>query len=146
LADRIEELVPVIGLVGIFIVFVALVGRWSALLPTGVFAVGAAYTTALALRSGGVDPGAPLVAAGILVATECAYYSIGLPTAYPNRELIVRRLIFLLAGLIGAVLVGAVVLVAASSSRTGVGLEVAGAVAALLILFVLAAISTRTST
>jgi hypothetical protein len=127
-------------------VFVALVGRWPGLLPLGVFTVGAAYAAALAFRSGGVDSHAPLVAAGLFVATECAYISVGRSASRPTPELIARRVVFTLVTGVGAALVGALVLVAANTSARGLGFEILGAVAALLILFFIAAVSFRTNT
>ena len=123
-----------------------LVGRWPGLLPLGVFVVGAAYAAALAFRSGGVEARAPLVAAALFVATECAYISVAQSASHPTPELIARRVVFTLVTGVGAALVGALVLVAANTSASGLGFEILGAVAALLILFFIAAVSSRTNT
>ena len=116
------------------------------MLPLGVFVVGAAYAAALAVRSGGVDSQAPLVAAGLFVATECAYSSVARSAGRSTPELTARRVVFTLVTGVGAALVGALVLVAANTSARGLGLEILGAVAALLILFFIAAVSSRTNT
>jgi hypothetical protein len=135
-----------IGTLGVVVAFVSLLGRLPALMPFGVFATGAAYAVALGFRSGAVDAHAPLVAAGLFIAAECGYVSLGWRTGRPSRELFARGVVFTLAATVGAALVGALVLVAASDSSRGLGLEIVGAAAALLVLGVIAAFSSRSST
>jgi hypothetical protein len=135
-----------IGTLGVVIAFVALIGRWPALLPLGVFVVGGAYATEFGFRSGGVDSHAPLVAAGLFLATECAYVSLNWGASRPSRELIARRVLFTVGACVGAAVVGALVLVAATTSARGLGLEILGAAAALLIFLFIAAFSSRTNT
>jgi hypothetical protein len=114
------------------------------LLPVGITGVGAAYAVALSFRSGTVDPRAPFVAAGLFLAVECAYWSLGSSAGRPNRRTVGRRVLLACAGAIAAALVGALVLVAASDSTRGVGFEAVGVAAALAILLLVAAISSRT--
>jgi hypothetical protein len=99
----------------------------------------------LSLRSGAVDARAPFVAAGLFVAVECGYFSLGWGAGRPDLRLVARRLLLALAAAVAAALVGALVLVAASNSTRGVGLEALGLGAALGILVLLAVISSRTS-
>jgi peptidoglycan/LPS O-acetylase OafA/YrhL len=114
------------------------------LLPVGITGVGAAYAVALSFRSGTVDPRAPFVAAGLFLAAECAYWSLGSSAGRPDRRTVARRLLLACAGAVAAALVGALVLVAASDSTRGVAFEAVGVAAALAILLLVAAISSRT--
>jgi hypothetical protein len=143
---RFPGLIVGVGAAGLVLACVALLGGWPSLFPLGVVGVGAAYAITLAFRSTGVDPRAPFVAAGIFVAAECAYFSLGWGAGRPDRRLTVRRLLHGLAAAVAAALVGALVLVAASKSTSGLALEAGGITAALVILLLLAVLSSRTST
>jgi hypothetical protein len=105
--------------------------------------LGAEYTVSLFLPEGGVDGGAPLVAAGLLLTAELASWSVELRTPVEAEPLVVaRRAALVLAIACGAVPVSAVVLAAtALPLGGGVGWDAVGVVAALGAGAVLAALS-----
>lgn len=145
-SERFPGLVVGVGTAGVVVACLALLGRWPSVLPLGVLGVGAAYALALGFRSAGVDPLVPFVAAVLFLAVECAYFSLGWSVGRPDRVLVVRRLLHGFAAAVAAALVGALVLVAASNSSRGLALEALGIGAALVILLLLAVLSSRTST
>ncbi len=121
----------------------ALVGRWQSLLPWGLAGVGAGYTVFLSLRTGTVDPRAPIVCAALFAAAELAFWSVEARTGGSERIVVVRRLALVGGGALGAAVLGGLLLVLAASTSGGVGLEAIGVLAAILALALLAALAAR---
>ena len=124
---------------------VAFIGRWPAVLPFGLAGVGAAYAISLGLRSGGVDAGAPAVAAALFVAAELGFWALERSPARPEPAVHVRRVTGLAVGALGTALVGSLVLGLTAGVSGGVGLEAVGVVAAGLTVAAIALLASRTS-
>jgi hypothetical protein len=132
------EVVAGIGVAGCAIAALALVARRPSLFPLGLAGVGAAYGVYVSLRGRGVDPLAPLVAAALYAAAEVGFWSLERTAARGERALTARRLGGLAAGALLTALVGSLLLLAASGTSGGVGLEAAGVAAAIVALAAIA--------
>jgi hypothetical protein len=143
--DRLPEVVGGVGALGWTIAAVALLGKWPSLLPWGLAGVGAGYAVFLGLRTGSADGGAPLVAAGLVVAAELGFWSLESRDAHVERAVLVRRIVLIAASGLGAALVGSLLLVAAAGVSGGVGLEAVGVLAAVLTLAIVAVLAARSS-
>jgi 4-amino-4-deoxy-L-arabinose transferase-like glycosyltransferase len=109
---------------------------WSPLVPASIVAVGGLYAAQLALDDAPLDASAPLIAAGLLLVAELAYWSLeereGVP-GDPGDGL--RHAAFVGVLAIGALVVGALLLVVSDVvSAEGLALDVVGAIAASAIL------------
>ena len=134
-----------VGVVGCALIAFALTLRQRSVLPVGLAGIGAAYAVFLGLRTGPVDPRAPLVAAALLAAAELGFWSLD-PGAGPSeRQVLVRRIVGLIAAGSLAGLVGSLLLALTSGVNGGVGLEAAGVVAATLTLGAIAVLASRSS-
>ena len=134
-----------IGAAGWILVAVALAGRWPFVAAWGLAAIGAEYAVFLRLRTGPIDSRAPFVAAGLVLAAELLYRSV---TPFDGRREAALLLAWgsrALALVVGTLVVGEVVLLAAGSVRSGVGLEVFGVAAAVVALALVARIAAGTS-
>lgn len=143
--SRLPEVVAGVGAAGLLLVALALAGRWPSLLPLGLAGVGAAYAVYLSLRSGTIDPRAPVVAAALFAAAEFAYWSIERQEGRAERAVLVRRLALVGAGALGTAILGSVLLLAAGGGSGGLALEAIGVVAAVLLLAVIAFLAARPS-
>jgi len=113
------------------------------LLPWPIALLGAAYV--LSLADGPVDQWSPVYAGAFLATAELAYWSLELRgRAADVEQLTERRAGLIVALAIGATSVGGVVL-AATAVRVGAGiaLDIAGVVAAVGAVFVIAAAAAR---
>jgi hypothetical protein len=125
----------------------ALVLGWSSLVPVSLLLLGATYAAQLRADDAALDAKAPLIAAGLLLVAELAYWSLEEQErvrSEPGEG--ARRLSFVaLLALLGLCVSG-VVLAAADIARTG-GLAVdllgAAAAAAVLLVVLLGAQRTR---
>jgi hypothetical protein len=120
-----------------------LLGRWPSLLPVGLAGVGAGYAVLLGLRSGSVDSRAPIVAGALFVAAELGFWSLEPLDARAERIVVLRRLLVIAAGGLGAALIGSLLLVAAAEGSGGLGLEAVGVLAAVLTLGIVALLAAR---
>ncbi len=114
------------------LVLVLLVGR-PQLVVVAAALVGGAYAASLAIEADGVDLAAPLVAAGLLLACELAFWAHELRTTSPDepglRGLRAAWLSLLTLGTLG---VGAGLVTLADIARVdGLAVEAIGAAAAL---------------
>ena len=141
--SRLPEVVAGVGALGLLLVALSLAGRWPSLLPLGLAGVGAAYAVYLSLRSGTIDPRAPVVAAALFAAAELAYWSIERQEGRAERAVLVRRTTFVLAGALGTAILASVLLIVAGGAGGGLALEALGVVAAVALLAVIAFLSTR---
>ena len=101
--DRLGPLVGLIGLVAVLFLVLALLGRYSGVLPWVLALAGAQYATFLVLRESSIDGYAPIFAAGLLLVAELAYWSIErrVPGA-PGEGLAFRRGSLLVAACVAA--------------------------------------------
>jgi hypothetical protein len=147
-ATRESTLAPVIvtlGALGVLMLAFVLVRRVTELLGWALLLGGAAYAIALLVHGRSVDEAAPLVAAGLLLSSELAAWSLDArwPVA-ADRAVVLSRATALaglcLAGLAaGALVVG----LAAAPVGGGVAWTTLGAVAAVLVVGVAARLARR---
>jgi hypothetical protein len=137
------ELAAGVGALGWTIAALGLLGRWPSLLPVGLAGVGAGYAVMLGLRTGSVDPRAPIVAALLFVAAELGFWSLEPSDARAEWIVLLGRLLLVVGAGLGAALIGSLLLVAAAGASGGVGLEAVGVLAAVLTLAVVAALAAR---
>ena len=132
-----------IGAAGWLLVAVALAGRWPLVAAWGLAGIGAEYAVFLRLRTGPIDSRAPFVAAGLVLAAELVYRSVAPFDGRREAGLLLVWGLRALALVVGTLVVGEVVLLAAGSTRSGIGLEVLGIAAAVVALALVARIAAR---
>lgn len=130
---------------GLLALVAALVLGWSSLVPVSLLLLGAAYAAQLLADDAALDAKAPIVAAGLLLVAELAYWSLeerDRVWSEPGDGL--RRLGFVaLLALLGLCVSG-VVLAAADIARTGgLAVDLVGAAAAAAVLLVVALYARR---
>jgi hypothetical protein len=117
--------------------------RWSAALAVGVALLGAQQATRLALGPEAVDEATPLVATGLLLVAELAWWSVEprVP-AWGQLGVLAGRVGMLVITCVAALAVSAVVVVAAGAPvNGGTLLELLGVAAAAAALGLLAAVA-----
>ena len=132
LRDGHEALLLVVGGLALPVLLGGLVLRLSAALAVGVALLGAQQAVRLALGSDSLDSWTPLSAGALLLTAELAWWSIEprVP-AWSQPGLAARRLGTVLLACGGASVVSALVLVGAGAPFSGgIGLELAGVLAA----------------
>ena len=124
----------------------AIVLGWSPLVPVSLLLLGAAYATHLAADDPALDTTAPLVAAGLLLTAELAYWSLEEReeiSAEGGESLRHLGLIALLA--LGGLVAGSALLAVADLARTeGLAIDLLGAAAAAGALLVVVLYARRT--
>ena len=118
---------------------------WSSLVPASIVLLGSAYAVHLALDDPTLDTRAPLLAAGLLIAAELAYWSLEerQNVRTEAREQL-RRLTVVAALALGSLFVGAVLLAVADVARTrGLAVDLVGAAAAAGALLLLVLVARR---
>lgn len=143
--DRLVAVIAAIGGLGLFVTALALVGRWSTLLPWGFVGVGAGYAVLLSLRQNMVDAHAPLAAAAFFTAAELSFWSIERRNWGSEVRVVVRRLALIAAAGLATAIVGGLLLLVTSGRRIGTGQEAAGVAAAVLTLGVIAFLARRST-
>jgi len=145
-ADRLGPLVGLVGLLAVLLLVLALLGRYSGLLPWVLAVAGAQYTTFLVIRESSIDGYAPIFGAGLLLVAELAYWSIERRVPGPPGEgLTSRRGSLLIAACIAAGGIGGLILAMAELSvRGGLWLEALGVAAAVGAIAVLARLARQT--
>jgi hypothetical protein len=118
---------------------------WSSLVPASVGLMGAAYAVHLALDDPALDTRAPLLAAGLLLAAELAYWSLEeLQNVRTEAREQLRRLAVVVLLALSGLLVGAVLLAVADVARTrGLAVDLLGAAAAASALLLLVLVARR---
>jgi hypothetical protein len=142
-----EVLLLVGGGAALAVLLVGLLLRWSAALALGVALLGAQQATRLALGPEAVDEATPLVATGLLLVAELAWWSVEprVP-AWGQAGVLARRVGTLVLTCAGALVVSAVVVVAAGAPVTGgTVLELLGVVAATAALAVVVLVGGKAS-
>jgi len=140
-----DVLLLAIGCTAVAILVVGLLSRWSGALAVGVAVLGGQQATRLALGSDAVDEATPLVATGLLLVAELAWWSIEprVP-AWWQAAVLARRVVTLVLMCVAALLVSALVVVAAGAPVSGgTLLELTGVVASVAALAVVAAVARR---
>jgi hypothetical protein len=124
----------------------ALVLGWSPLVPVSLLLLGSAYSTHLAADDPALDVRAPLIAAGLLLTAELAYWSLEeRDEIHAERGESLRHLGVVAAlGLGGLVAGGALLAVADLARAEGLAIDLLGAVAAAGALLVVVLYARRT--
>jgi hypothetical protein len=125
-----------VAVLALVVLVAALAGGWPSLVPVPLLLVGGIYGVELAADDAPLDVAAPAFAAGLLVAAELCYWSIEEQDRVKGgRGDDLRRLALVAALGIAALLVCSVLVALADEIRArGLGVDVAGAVAAALAL------------
>ena len=130
-ADQLELVVAAVAGSGAVVLLAAVLARWASLVPWAVALTGAAYGLSLVLGDEAIDSLAPVYAVGLLVVAELAYWALERSAVEDNRELRLRRAAAVAAAGTASLLAAALALVVSDAAITGgLGLEVAGVVAA----------------
>jgi hypothetical protein len=138
--DGHEPLLVVVGGLALPVLVLGLALRWSAGLAVGIALLGAQQAVRLALGPKGLDAWTPLSAGALLLVAELAWWSVEprVP-AWSQPGLAGRRLATVLLTCAAGSVVSGIVLVAAGAPLSGgVGLELAGVIAATTALAVVA--------
>jgi hypothetical protein len=112
---------------------------WTGLIPFSVALVGGGWAASLLFEDAGVDGAAPLIAAGLLLATELAYWATAARAVPVDAALMRRQLLTVLAVCGVSLCLGTLLLlVGGASVRGGLPLEAVGVAAAIAALAVVA--------
>lgn len=140
-----DVLLLAIGGAAFALLLAGLLLRWSGALAAGVALLGAQQATRLALGPEAVDEAIPLLATGLLLVAELAWWSIEprVP-AWWQAGVLARRVGTLVLACTGSLVVSALVVVAAGAPvRGGTLLELTGVVASVAALAVVAVVARR---
>lgn len=129
-----------VAAVALLVLIAALALGWSPLVPVAIAAVGGLYAAQLAVDDASLDAAAPVVATGLLLVTELAYWSL------EERERVpgdpgdgLRHAAFVALLAVGALVVGALLLALVDEIQAeGLALDVLGAAAGAAILAAIA--------
>ena len=123
----------------------ALALRAAGLIAPALVVLGAQYGGMFVLQDAKVDVRAPLYGAAFLVVAELAFASVELRAGTPEPGLLPRRAALLAALATGGIVVGTIVLAAASVPLNGgLALQAVGIAAAVALLVVLGRLALRT--
>jgi len=130
--DTFQQIDVRIAAVAFVALVAAIVQGWSWLVPAAIALVGGGYAIELALDDAPLDVAAPVVAAGLLLAAELAYWSLDERShtiGDPGEGL--RRAALVATGAAGALVVASALLALVDEVRgRGLALNLVGAVAA----------------
>jgi hypothetical protein len=141
--NRLGAVIAAVGGASVLFFAAALAWRLPALAAWGVAGCASEYGLFLGFRGGTLDRWAPLVGAALFLAAELGYRAMARNEPEPDRELAVRSVLWLVGYVLGAAIAGAILLDVAGRGHTGLGLEAAGAGAAVAVLAVVAAVVSR---
>jgi hypothetical protein len=145
-AGRGAPAVVPVGVFGAALLAVALLGRWSSLMPWAISFLGAQYAASLLIRGGAIDELAPFYAASLLVIAELAYWAIEERPGRGGPSAMLGRVALLGALGLGAAAAGAAVLIASEGGAgSGLELKILGLVAATTTLGLLTTMAWRSS-
>ena len=137
-------LITGIGAVGAVLLGFVLARRMDELLPWALILLGVAYTLSLVVHSHGVDGGAPLVAAGLLVCAELAVWSLDERHAIAaERPVVAGRATALGALIIASIAAAALVVALSLAPGSGLAWTALGAAASVLVVAVAVRLSQR---
>jgi hypothetical protein len=125
-----------IGAVAFLALVAAVVLGWSPLVPVAAAIGGGLYAAELAIEDAPLDVAAPAVAAGLLLCTELAYWSLEERTRWRGEAGDgLRRVAFVALLGIAALMVAAVLLALVDAVRArGLALDLLGATAAVAVV------------
>jgi hypothetical protein len=134
--DAFQEVGVRIGAVAVVALVAGVVLGWAPLIAVAAALAGGLYATELALADGPLDVAVPAVAAGLLLCTELAYWSLEERTRWRGEAGDgLRRAAFVALLAVAACLVAASLLALVDAIRArGLALDLLGAVAAVTVL------------
>jgi hypothetical protein len=135
----------VAGGVAVLVLAVGLILRTPTAVPAAIVLLGGEYALVLSVEGSGLDTRAAVVAAGLLVAAELAYWSLELRAEVTDEPgSYARRLAVLALLALGALaLAGMLLAVVDLAGREGLAVEIAGAGAALAAVVLLWSLARR---
>jgi hypothetical protein len=138
----------VAGGCAVFVLAVGLLLRTPTTVPAAIVLLGGEYALTLSVEDASLDARAAVVAAGLLVVAELAFWSLELRAEITDEPgSYFRRLAVLALLALGALaLSGALIAIDDLAGRGGLGIEVAGAVAAVGAFVLLWSLARRPST
>jgi hypothetical protein len=143
-ASRLDWLLGGVGGVGVLLLAAALTRRLPGLIAPAVVLLGGEYAGLFLVRKGTVDIRAPLYGAAFFLVAELAFAALELRAGTPDPGLIARRAALLAALALAGVVLGAVVLAAATLPlEGGLALEAIGVAAAVALLVLVGRLAVR---
>ncbi len=134
--DTLQRVGIRVAAVSLVLLVAALVLRWSPLVPLAIAAAGGLYAAQLSVDGAALDSIAPVIAAGLLLVAELAYWSLEEADSVPGDPGAgLRHAAFLAVLALAAVIVGVLLLALVDVVQAeGLALDVVGAIAASAIL------------
>jgi hypothetical protein len=144
-ASRLGWLLGGFGGAGALVLATALALRIPGLIAPALVLLGGEYAGLFLVREGAADVRAPLYGAGFFLVAELAFAALELRAGTPDPTIAARRAAIVAALALGGVVVGAVVLAAATVPlQGGLPLEAIGVTAAVGLLVLLGRLAVRT--
>ena len=145
-APRLGLAIGAVGIVAVCVLAAALTLRLPGLIAPALVVLGGEYAMLFLVRDRTVDVRAPLYGAGFLIVAELAFAAVELRAGVPDPLLFARRAAALVVVALGGIVLGAVVLAAATVPLDGgIALEAAGIAAAVGVLVFLGRLAVRSS-
>jgi len=145
-ASRLDWLLGGVGGVGVLVLVAALALRLPGLIAPALILLGGEYAGLFLVREGTVDIRAPLYGAAFFLIAELAFAALELRAGTPDPGLIHRRAAILAVLAFGGVVLGAVVLAAATLPlEGGLALEAIGVAAAVGLLVLVGRLAVHTT-
>jgi hypothetical protein len=137
----------VLGGVGVAVLALGLALRASDAIPVAVVVLGGAYAGSLFVGPDRLDPAAPLVGGGLVLAAELGYWTLELRPRVDAEPSVLRRRVLLELGAVAASVAagGALLGIGWASPGGGPGWDVLGVVAAIAALTLVARLAGRPS-
>ncbi len=143
-ATRLDWLLGLAGGAGVLVLAAALALRISGLIAPALVLLGAEFAGLFLVREGAVDIRAPLYGAAFFLVAELAFAALELRAGEPDPGLIPRRAAIVSALALGGVVLGTVVLAAATLPLDGgLALEAIGVAAAVALLVLVGRLAVR---
>jgi len=134
--DTFQEFDVRVAAVAFVALLAALVQGWSWLVPAAIALAGGSYALELAIDDAPLDVAVPVVAVGLLLAAELAYWSLDERSRVPGDPgQGLRRAALVALGAMGALVVASALLALVDEVRgRGIALDLAGAVATVAVV------------
>ena len=125
-----------VAAVAAVVLVAAVVHGWAWLIPASITVVGGAYAAELAIDDARLDLAAPLVAVGLALAAELAYWSLDerCKATGDVGQGLRRAALVALVGVVALVLAAALLVLVDEVRTRGLGLDLVGALAAAAVL------------
>jgi hypothetical protein len=133
-----------LGAIGAVLLAFVLLRRMDDLLPWALILLAGAYTLSLVVHGSGIDGGAPLVGAGLLVCAELAAWSLDeRPAIAADRAVVLARATALGALVLAGTAAAALAVALSLAPGSGLAWTVLGAAASVLVVGLAVRLSQR---